>query len=325
MSEKKLNKKSQNLTEDSDKFKPIQEAKQFIENWYSNKTSQQIYNNNVNDYHKQMQWEENNYDLFKQQADLNNQIQNIEFINDNGQYDEYLQPFRDELDALNNTIIESRKQHMSNPNVPLYKWSIDKTNDKLKYNLYGMNRSPYGFYDSQEYVFPNEENKNQYDPIIKHHNYTYETSPGVMGLFNGNVFTYRNQNEAEKAKGHEEMHAAQLIESASVLQRILEEHGYTDSPYLDSGNEGLSRLMNVRILNNLKPGDRNWNARRVKRLQRKNKGDDRFLDRYDAETIADIFNLVADNNKPSFVADDQSGAMYAKCGKKLIKRKRSKK
>ena len=49
---------------------------------------------------------------------------------------------------------------MSNPNVPLYKWSIDKTNDKLKYNLYGMNRSPYGFYDSQEYVFPNEENKN---------------------------------------------------------------------------------------------------------------------------------------------------------------------
>ena len=100
------------------------------------------------------------------------------------------------------------------------------------------------------------------------------------------------------------MHAAQLIESASVLQRILEEHGYTDSPYLDSGNEGLSRLMNVRILNNLKPGDRNWNARRVKRLQRKNKGDDRFLDRYDAETIADIFNLVADNNKPSFVADD---------------------
>ena len=179
-----------------------------------------------------------------------------------------------------------------------------------------MNRSPYGYYDSQEYVFPNEKNKNQYDPVIKYHNYTYETSPGVMGLFNGNMFTYRNQNEAEKAKGHEEMHSMDLYESEAMLQKILEERGYTDSPYLDSGNEGLSRLMNVRILNNLKPGDRNWNARRVKRLQKKNKGDDRFLDRYDAETIADIFNLVAKAD----VQNTNSNTAYAKHGRRLIPR-----
>ena len=49
---KKLIPKCQKPAQPLNKFKPIQEAKQFIENWYSDETTQQVYNNNFNDYKK---------------------------------------------------------------------------------------------------------------------------------------------------------------------------------------------------------------------------------------------------------------------------------
>jgi hypothetical protein len=105
-----------------------------------------------------------------------------------------------------------------------------------------------------------------------------------------------------------------LIASEEIIRNILEKYGYNEV-YLDEGHEALSRLMNVRLLNKLNPNDRKWTPERVIELQKNNKGDDLFLNRYSPEAISEIFNLVADNSQNNMNQDN--GIYFAKKGNKL--------
>ncbi len=299
--------------------KPILKGRRWLEEWYSNPVTQQVYNSNVSEGDKIQTWNNENKDLLNRRDKLKKTIFDSNMVNVNGYMDEYLNTANAELANINDKINSSRRQYIENSTSSR---KLNQTNSQLDSSIKSMKNSPYGYYDTQQFAFPN--GKSSYsDEIIQHHNNQYKERPGLVGIQYGRMTTYRDKDWADTAIGHEDMHRMQLLHSENTADRILDEHGYnhednsTYSGYLDSGQEVLSRMTTVRIKNGLKPEDRSWTPERVDELKKNNKGDDRFLDRYDSATIADLFNLVAKAD-----VKNNNNSTYAKRGKKLIPRKK---
>lgn len=280
---------------------PILKSRKFVENWYNNKTTQQVFNQNYNDYWKPIQLEWSNPELFRQKRDIESNIYLGEL---HVLPEEYMQDQTNKLNEVNKQIEQALQEEGD--------ISMSNTNNALKTSIDTMHSHAYGYYEDQDFINPKGKDIQE---GINVHNSDYARNEHVKGVNGRNITSYRNRDWAKKSAGHEEMHSMHLKESEHAISNILQKYGYDTETYLDCGSEALSRLMNVRLLNKLNPNDRNWTPERVMKLQKNNKGDDRFLNRYSPEAIADIFNLVADNSQNNMNQDN--GIHFAKRGNKL--------
>lgn len=276
---------------------PILKSRKFVEDWYSNKTTQQVYNQNFNDYTNNWEWD------FLQRSKTSIEDE----LKDPNLPEQEYQDKQKYLQYLNNTINEGKHSFIQNKEPE----SLERSNSYLKDAIDRMNTHAYGYYDSQNFTIPKGKDV-QYG--ITTHNNDYARNENINGINGHGLTSYRNEDAAKQYAGHEEMHSMYLNASEETIRNILEKYGYNEI-YLDEGHEALSRLMNVRLLNKLNPNDREWTPERVIELQKNNKGDDRFLNRYSPEAIAEIFNLVADNSQNNMNSDN--GIYFAKRGNKL--------